>query len=820
MIATLLLILAGALTLGFYGAPLIVWTLSLAAVLLWSGAGTVWWALLVAFAFFFNLAPVRSRVVTKPLMGFLKKAGLLPKISKTEQEALDAGTVWLEGELFGGRPDLQRLLDEPVPELSEEEQAFLDGPVERVCQMTNDWEVFQKRDLSPETWQALAEEGFFGMVIPQEYGGLGFTATAMSAVIGKLSSCSIPLSITVMVPNSLGPAELLVHYGTDEQKAYWLPRLARGEEIPSFALTEPTAGSDAGSMKARGTVFKNERGALMLRLRWEKRYITLASRATVMGIAFKLEDPDMLLGGDPHPGITCALIPADTPGIVKGRQHDPLGVPFLNCPFEGHDVEVPIDCIIGGPEKAGQGWRMLMEQLAAGRGIMLPAQSAAGNKMLSRTVGAYATVRKQFGMSIGKFEGIEEPMARIGGSSYMFEAARRLTAAGLDHGAKPAVVSAIAKHSFTESFRRNINDAMDIVGGSGISRGPRNLLAHAYAAAPISITVEGANILTRTLMIFGQGAIRCHPWAYKEISSLEKGDVAAFDEAFFGHIGHVLRNKARMLVLGASRGHLASCPVEGPSRRYLQKLSWASSTFAFFADLTMGTYGGNLKRKEALTGRLSDVLSAMYLAAATLRRFEAEGRREEDLPFFRYAMETAFADMQKAFDGVFANFDGPLVGWLVRRPVALWSRLNTLGSGPSDELAHQVARAMCTPGAQRDRLFNLLYVPRDLEHPVGRLENAFILCAEADGIIGKIKQAMRKRQLARGNPVDALSAAVRAGVITEAESKRVLEAERARHDAIQVDSFSAREYLATAADGGWHGLPPARESAPQTKESH
>jgi acyl-CoA dehydrogenase len=800
---TFLLSLAVGLTLAFFGAPILAWAAGFALLLLWTSAGVYLWSTFAVFVTLFCLPPVRRNLITKPLMGWMKKAGILPKISKTEQEALEAGTVWLEGEIFGGKPDLQRLLSVEVPELKAEEHDFLNGPVEEICALVDDWEVFQHRDLSPEAWQSLKDLRFFGMIIPKKYGGLDLSATAVSAVIGKLSSRSIPLGITAMVPNSLGPAELLVHYGTEDQKNHYLPRLASGADIPCFALTEAGAGSDAGAMEANGVVYRDQQGALMLRLNWRKRYITLASVATVVGLAFKLEDPDMLLGGDPHPGITCALIPADTPGIVRGRQHDPLNVPFINCPFEGHDVEVSIDAIIGGPERVGQGWRMLMEQLAAGRGIMLPAQSAAGTKMLARVTGAYAAVRKQFGLPIGKFEGIAEPMARIGASAYTLEATRRLTASALDGGAKPAVVSAIAKYNFTESFRRNINDAMDILGGAGISRGPRNLLAHAYSAAPISITVEGANILTRTLMIFGQGAIRCHPYAYSEISALQRGDLHEFDESFWGHVGHVVRNGSRSLLLSLSRGHFASCPIEGPSRRYLQKLSWASATFALYADFAMASYGGNLKRKEILTGRFSDALSWMYLATAIIRRFEGEGRPAEDLAYFQHSMDTAMSNIQQAFEGIFANFDAPLIGGLVRGPIALWARLNTLGNGASDKNINQIARSMQIPGLQRDRLFDLLYVPKDADQAMGRLEQAMVACTEADQILGKIRKAMHKRQLPKGKPMQAVDAAVRAGIIRQSEADQIRQAEKLRLDAIHVDGFSEREYLRTAANGGW-----------------
>lgn len=800
---TFLLFLAGLLTLGFFGGKLIGWTIWTAAFLVFWGWPT-WLIVLCAIpAVLFNWPALRLRVVTTPLMRVIKKAGLLPVISKTEREALDAGTVWFEGELFSGKPDFARLQKEAYPELTEEEQAFLDGPVEEVCCMTDDWEVFQRRDLSPQSWQYLRDNGFFGMIIPKEYGGLDFSPTAVSAVIAKLSSRCIPLGITAMLPNSLGPAELLVHYGTDEQKKTLLPRLAAGKEIPCFALTEPHAGSDAGGIRANGVVFKGEGGKLMMRLNMEKRYITLASRATLLGVAFKLSDPDNLLGRGADLGICCALVPADAPGLELGEQHDPLNVPFFNCPFTGKDVVIPLDSLIGGPERVGQGWRMLMEQLAAGRGIMLPSQATAGTKMAARVTGAYASVRKQFGLSIGKFEGIEEPLARIGGMAYTLEAARRFTCGGLDGGAKPAVASAIAKYYFTETMRDVINDAMDICGGAGISRGPRNLLAHAYFAAPISITVEGANILTRTLMIFGQGAIRCHPYAENEISALEKGDVKGFDFAFFGHIGHVVHNLSRSIVLSLTRGHAASIPMEGVTRRDYKKLSWASARFAILADIAMASYGGDLKRKEILTGRFSDVFSWMYLASATLRRFEGEGRKREDYPLFRWSMDNAFGHMQKAFEEIYRNFDAPVIGPLMRGPLAWWVRMNPIGSGPSDKDCQRIARIMQTPGNQRENLTGGMFVPKDAEQALGRLEKAFVASVAADEVAKRIKAAIRKRELPRQPIHTLLAEAQTAGVITAAEVAIVEHAEELRTDVIQVDSFTEEEYKSTALGGGW-----------------
>lgn len=788
----------GLLTLGFLAAPFGAWVVLLGAALVGFGA-PVWLLGIFAVAALIGLVtPLRRALVSGPIMATMKALKFLPVISKTETEALEAGTVWAEGELFSGKPDFDSLLAIEHTELSAGEQAFLDGPVAKLCEITDDWDVFQKRDLSDETWSMLREEGFFGLIVPKEHGGKGFSSSAVSAIIAKLASRSGPLAITVMVPNSLGPAELLHHYGTKEQKEHYLPRLAKGLEIPCFALTEPNAGSDAGAISSKGEVFRGEDGELYLRLTWEKRYITLAAISTILGLAIKLSDPENLLGKGRDLGITCALIPTSTEGVVLGQRHDPLGVPFYNCPTSGKDVVVPIDAIIGGPEGAGRGWQMLMECLAAGRGVMLPASATAGAKMAARLTGAYASVRKQFGMSIGKFEGIEEPMARIGGTAYILESARRYTNAGLDTGAKPAVVSAMAKYQFTEACRDCVNDAMDVLGGAAISKGPRNMLAHAYQGVPISITVEGANILTRTLMIFGQGAIRCHPYAYKEVKAVEAGNVKAFDEAFWGHSMHVIRNGSRAFALSLTRGALAGSPVSGPTAGYYKKLSWASASFAFMADVAMAGLGGDLKRKETITGRFSDIFSWLYLGMTVLKRYEADGRKAEDLPFVHWSMQKALAEIQQGFDGIYANLGIPVLGWVFKYPIGLWSRLNSMGSGPSDALSHKVAQALQVPGEQRDRMSDGMYLPTDVDSAVGRLEHAFLLCVEAEGVAKKIKAAVKAKKLPKKAPAALVEEALKQGVIASAEADLVRRAEAARDDAIAVDSFTLNEYLETS----------------------
>ncbi len=785
--------------LGFTGAP--IWAWALAGLVALVGFGAPLW-LVVAFAVLsavFVVRPIR-RVLSSGVMSLMEKLQFLPVISETEQEAIDAGTVWVEGELFSGKPDAKRLLEQPYAGLTDEEQAFLDGPVEELCQMVDDWEVWQRRDLPEAVWQKLKDDKFFGLIVPKAYGGHGFSPSLNSAVVAKASSVSSTLGITVMVPNSLGPAELLSHFGTDAQKDHWLPKLASGEAIPSFALTEPGAGSDAGAISSRGVVFERD-GELYLKLNWRKRYITLAAISDVLGLAFKLEDPDELLGKGQQLGITCALVPTDTEGVVLGKRHDPLGVPFWNCPTEGHDVVVKLeDAVIGGRAGCGRGWRMLMQSLAAGRGISLPASATAGVQQAARVAGAHALIRKQFGLSIGKFEGIEEPLARVGGWAYTMEAARRYTNGGLDQGAAPAVVTAMMKYNTTELFRKAINDAMDILGGNAISRGPRNPLASAYIGLPVSITVEGANILTRTLMIFGQGAIRCHPYALKEMQALMARDVKAFDAAFWPHIGHVVRNAFRAVGLSVTRGRLAGSPVSGPAAPYWRKMAWASATFAFLADVAMGTLGGDLKRKEKLTGRFADIFSWMYLGTAVLRRFEAEGQRNEDRAFMEWSMQYAFAQIQDAFDGLFANMRVPGATWLFRGPVAAWSRFNRLSALPSDPTGHKVAAALQVPGEQRDRIAPTVFTSLDPEHTLGRFEHAMRLCYEAEAVVSKIKGAVKRRELPKQHPATLIPQAVEAGVITPDEADLLQRAEAARNDAIQVDSFDNEDYFASAVD--------------------
>ena len=789
---TLPIFLFTLLTLAYLGPPLWLWTLYAAALLALFQASLWLWIPFALVALIFNLPPLRRQLVTVWIgMAAIKR---LPKISDTERAAIEAGNVWVEGEFFTGRPDFKRILDQPYPTLTEEVQAFLDGPVERVCQMATDWEIYQRKDLPPEVWKYLKHEKFFGMMIPQEYGGLGFSNLAYSAVMVKLASRSFSHVATVGVTNSLGPAKLLLRYGTPEQKARYLPRLAIGEEIPCFALTEPTAGSDAASLTSHGEVFKAEDGELYLRLNWKKRYITLGAIATLLGLAFRLYDPDNLLGKGRDLGITCALVPTDTPGVQLDRRHDPMGVPFFNSPTEGHDVILPIDQIIGGVEQAGQGWKMLMQSLAAGRGISFPATCTGVAKLVARVTSAHSVVRQQFGLSIGRFEGIEEPLARIAGLTYLIDAARLYTCGAVDQGEQPAVVSAIAKYNSTELARQIINDGMDVLGGNGICRGPRNLLANIYTATPISITVEGANILTRSLMIFGQGAIRCHHYLYAEIQALYDHDLASFDQLIWSHLGTIGRNGTRSLLLSLSRGRLVRSPVPGPTAVYYRKLAWTSALFALLTDVALLTYGGNLKRKEKLTGRFADILSWQYLAVATLRRFEAEGRQPEDLPLVQWGLQHALTQIQQGLAGILQNLQVPGLTWLFRGPLHLALQLNPIATPPSDRLGGRVARSLQSSGSGRDRLTAGIYLPTDPQEALGRLEQAFDLAHQADTILQRLKTASRQGVLPAAKPDQLVDLAYRAKLISAADLALLHQAEAARLDAIQVDDFSLEDY--------------------------
>ncbi len=741
----------------------------------------------------FAVKPLRRLLISDRVYSLFRK--VMPAVSATEQEALDAGTVWWEAEIFSGRPRWRSLLKNPEPFLSKEEQDFIDGPVDELCRMLDDWKICGTyRNLPEKAWRFIRENRFFSMIIPEAYGGLGFSAQGNSAVVMKLASRNLTAAVTVMVPNSLGPGELLLHFGTDEQKKYYLPRLASGEEIPCFALTSPSAGSDAASMVDTGIVCKGThegKEVLGLKLNWNKRYITLAPVATLVGLAFKALDPDGLLGGEEELGITCALIPATTPGVEIGNRHMPIGAVFMNGPTRGRDVFIPMEWVIGGQEHIGQGWRMLMQSLAAGRAISLPALGVAGGKMAALMSGAYARIRKQFNTPIGHFEGIEEPLARIGGYTYRMDAARQLTLVALDQGHRPAVLTAIVKYQLTEGNRVCMNDAMDIHGGKGIITGPSNYLAHAYQAVPISITVEGANILTRSLIIFGQGAIRAHPWLLKEIEAArdpKPGSRKSFDNALFAHVGHIISNLVRSLTLGLSGGLLALSPVRGPTAAYFRQLSRMCAAFGFTADLVLVTLGGQFKFKEKLSGRLADALIHLYLASAVLKRFEDQGRPAEDLPLVRWAMDDSLYAIQTSLRGVLQNFPlpgvGSLVKWLVF-PLGMPYRQ------PSDDTGKAVARLLLSENDSRDRLVAGVYIS-DEDDAAGKLHTAFHLALTSSNAENAVRNAL-KEHVTFANYKDLVQRAVESGVISEEQAALVRLAQEAGREVIEVDDFPRSE---------------------------
>ena len=743
----------------------------------------------------FLLPAVRRGLVTAQIFKPFRKA--LPSMSQTEKDALEAGTVWWEGELFAGKPDWNRLLAFPKPTLTPEEQRFLDVETDELCRLTKDWECTQQQDMPAEVWRYIKEKGFLGMIIPKEFGGKGFSAYAHSQVVTKLSTRSSAPAVTVMVPNSLGPAELLLHYGTPEQKGHYLPRLASGQDIPAFALTSPWAGSDAASIPDSGVICRDMyqgREVLGMRVSFDKRYITLAPVCTVFGLAFRLYDPMHLLGDEEDLGITCALVPHDHPGVDIGRRHFPLNAVWMNGPIRGKDVFMPLEFIIGGPKMAGQGWRMLMECLAAGRSISLPGSNTGMLKMTARAVGAYARVRYQFKTAVGKFEGVEEALTRIGANAYLCDAARVMTAGAIDLGEKPSVVSAIVKYHVTERARQSVNDGMDVIGGKGICLGPQNFLGRAYQQVPVGITVEGANILTRSLILFGQGAIRCHPYVLKEMDAARSGDLKAFDDAFWGHIGYTINNAGRALVMGMTGSHFVSVPdgIAPEVRRYYQQLTRFSAAFAFIADISMGTLGGALKRKEKLSARLGDILSLMYLASATLKRFEDEGRQSADLPLLHWAIWDCMFKIQNAFEGVIANFPNRFFALLLRRVVVF--PLGRPYVVPSDKLGHEVATLLINPSATRDRLTSDVHLPTDLEEPVGALEAALLATLAAEPIEAKVRQAIKRGEFKPGllvnGGVDALyDAAFTAGIISGEEHRLIHRRGELRDKVIRVDDF-------------------------------
>jgi acyl-CoA dehydrogenase len=806
-ICTLIFVLA-VLYLAYRRLPLFIYSVTftiLLAVYTWlakpGGAwqGMLWLALVVLWLF--NVRPLRRALISRPFLRTYIK--LLPTMSATEREALEAGTVWWDGELFSGNPDWSKLRANPPAQLNAEEQAFLDGPCETLCRMLDDFDITHRRgDLPPEVWEFLKSRGFFAMIIPKKYGGLELGAYAHSCVLVKLAGRSVTAASTVAVPNSLGPAELLNHYGTEEQKHHYLPRLARGEDIPCFALTGPRVGSDAAAIPDTGIVCRGSwqgREVIGLRLNFSKRYITLAPVATVVGLAFRMFDPDHLVGDKVDIGITCALLPRDTPGITIGRRHFPLNIPFQNGPIQGQDVFVPLECIIGGVAMAGQGWRMLVEQLSVGRCISLPSNATGGALVGTLATAAYARIRRQFNMPVGKFEGVQLVLARMLGHSYIMNAARSVTTAAIDHGARPAVPAGILKAHVTELGRRVANDAMDVQGGKGIMLGPKNLLGRGYQSIPIAITVEGANILTRNLIIFGQGAIRCHPFVLKEMQAAHHADraqgVRDFDAALFGHIGFTISNAARSLVMALTFARFEDVQFTGVTRRYFQHIERFSASFALMTDVAMLTLGGYLKKKESLSARLGDVLSSMYLASMVLKHYEDEGSPPEDLPLIEWCCRDLLYQAQEHLHGVLRNFPVRWLAWLLR--MCIFPRGRTYFA-PSDRLARTVGDLALTPGGTRARLGRCVYTTAEAGNQLGELQSVLDLAERAE--------VLEKRVRVDGVKTGRITALELSGQIRQAEQLGLLSAEEATfmrgYDArvmeiVSVDDFGADE-LGTA----------------------
>ena len=808
-----LVILIGApLTLAYRRTDLRSGTGILVAILVlftWIGGGgfilkLLLWALLAGLVLL-NLESVRRDSITARLLDVYRR--MLPSMSKTEQDALEAGNVWWEGELFSGMPDWRKLQHLPAPRLTDEERAFIDGPVEELCRMLDDWQITHELcDMPPEVWQFLKDHRFFAMIIPKEYGGLGFSPLASSTVLAKVASRNATAASTIGVPNSLGPAELLLHYGTDEQKQRWLPGLASGDEVPCFALTSPRVGSDATAIVDTGVVCKGiyeGREIVGIRLNWEKRYITLAPIATVLGLAFKLYDPEHLIGEAEDRGITAALVPTSLPGIEIGRRHFPINIPFQNGPTRGRDVFVPLDAIIGGPAMAGQGWRMLVELLSVGRSIVLPSNALGGAMAAVYASGAYARIRRQFGLPIGKFHGVGEALSRMAGHLYIMTAASRVTCTALTNGEKPAVPSAILKYHNTELGRMIANDAMDVHGGKAIMLGPKNYLARSYESVPIAITVEGANILTRNLIIFGQGAIRCHPFVLAEMEAAKNPDAAQglidFDRLLFKHIGYAISNASRSLVMALTLARFTDVPASGPTRRYYQHINRYSASFALIADAAMLTLGGALKRKELISARLGDILSYLYLASMVLKHYRDEGEPADDLPLVEWACRTLLYRTQEQFHSLLRNFPNRWVARLLR--VAIFPRGRTY-SAPSDELGQKITELIINPTETRTRLASGAYTTHEPGNPLGLLQEALELAEQIKPLERRVFDARRAHEITADDTPGQIDEAERKGVITAEEAERIRSFDAMVMTLTGVDDFDPSELVRHPAPGG------------------
>ena len=769
---------------GFYSFPLYSY---FALVGIYSGiffdVGTIFWSIFIILGAIFVIPSFRIKIITSKLVSFINKNGLLPKISQTEEAALQAGTNWVEADFFNAKVDFKQINAQKIITLTQEEQDFLDNEVEQLCEMTTDWEIFQARDLRPDVWQFIKDKKFFGMIIPKEFGGLGFSATMHSRVIEKLVSRSQVLAITIMVPNSLGPAELILKHGTTKQKERYLSDLAHGIQVPCFGLTEPNAGSDATSISSNGILFKHENGTIKIKLNFEKRYITLGNIATLIGLAFVLKDPDHLLGDVEDLGITFAVIDAKTKGVDNSKRHDPLGIPFINSPLYGKNVIIDLENIIGETQGIGKGWQMLVESLSIGRGISLPSVSLGGSKLALNVVASYCQLREQFGLSINHFEGVEEKITKIAAFTYMLNASRNYTLDAIDDGVKPGVINSIMKYHATEKFRTVINDAMDVLGGSAIIRGENNLLAHAYFALPISITVEGANILTRNLMQFGQGLIKSHPYIYKQITALKNNNVENFDDAFFSHIGLVFNSFCKSLVYYFSRGQI-SCQ-KGHFKRYKQKLTWVSAEFTLLTNVALGILGPSLKKRENISARFGDILSNCYLITATLREFENNPNPKDEL-LVDYVCNYCFNEIQIAREEIITNIG--YLGCLL--PLA---KINPFSIKAKDSLNEKIVKTL----NNQDYLQNMtsaLFISKNKNDRLAKIQEAVKQNKESQNSFKILKEAIKNETIKKDSPKNMTNELLEKNLLSKEEIEKMLEAHALKQEVISVDSFEANEY--------------------------
>ena len=769
---------------GYFSYPLILWFGFIGVYsLIFFDTNILFWIIFTTLAIIFLIPKNRLNLISSPLVKFIMKKGLLPKISATEEAALQAGTNWVEADYFKAEIDFKAIKNEKITKLTNEEKAFLDNEVNELCAMTTDWEIFQDRDLRPDVWKFIKDKKFFGMIIPKEYGGLGFSATAHSHIIEKLVSRSQVLAITIMVPNSLGPAELILKHGTQEQKDKYLEDLANGRQVPCFGLTEPNAGSDATSITSNGVVFKDDDGKIKIKLNFEKRYITLGNIATLIGLAFQLSDPEHLLGDKEDLGITFGLLDAKLKGIDNSRRHDPLGIPFVNSPLFGKDVIIELDDVIGGKAGIGHGWQMLVESLSIGRGISLPSVSLGGSKLALKVVSSYSQIREQFGLSIDRFEGVEEKIAKIAAFTYMLNASRNYTLDAIDNGVRPGVINSVMKYHATEKFREVINDAMDVLGGSAIIRGEKNLLAHAYFALPISITVEGANILTRNLMQFGQGLIKSHPYIYTQIKALNNNDVFSFDKAFFAHVQLVVKSFAKSLTCYFTRGKFLK--TEGSFKRYKQKLIWASSEFTLISNMALGLLGPALKKRENISGRFGDMLSYMYLITSTLREFD-NNPKEEHKPLVDYICNYAFEQIQIAKEDILYNL--PMMKIFIP-----FVRLNPISIKASDKLNEKIVNNLKNVEYLND-LTSTVFVSNDSDDRLNILEKAIQANNETSPYFTKIKMAVKKGDIHKNSLEKMFEEALEKNIISKNELTKLKQAHKLKQAVIEVDSYKVKTY--------------------------